>query len=206
MLSNVLSNSLLHSLAASRTPTLWLSSSRSPSLPPPPSSDSPLPPAGLHSHCWTDPYLTSTPSALWRTGSAPSRWASTETTSSTQASPPCSWWLRWPQSEFACLSEIKMLPTRVALDGYLCTIWSDLISRVCIFSLSAPSDSSQRNQILTCVGAALKYPFFFKIMSFFPSRLFMHESICNIIKTCCLKCLKTLFLQPTVTNPEYFNT
>lgn len=57
---------------------------------------------GLPSHCWTDPYLTSTPSARSRTGSLLSRWASTETTFSTQASPPCSWWLKWPQSEFPC--------------------------------------------------------------------------------------------------------
>lgn len=67
-------------------------------------SPSPLPPSpGLLSHCWTDPYLTSTLSVLWRTGLQLLRWASTETTSSTQALPPCSWWLRWPQSEFACL-------------------------------------------------------------------------------------------------------
>ena len=55
---------------------------------------------GLPSHCWTALYQTSTRSAQWRTGWLPSRWASTGTTSSTQASPPCSWWRKLPPSEF----------------------------------------------------------------------------------------------------------
>lgn len=82
-----------------------------------------LPPPGLLSHCWTDPYLTSTPSAQWRTGSLPSRWASTETTSSTQALPPCSWWLKWPQSEFTCSCANDGFQTHMALDGHTCIKW-----------------------------------------------------------------------------------